>query len=306
MTTTTTAKTDQSAPHLIWVLLALIGVQACFGANYVISKVVVANFPPLVWASFRIFVSTAVMWSICLGLQRPAPRPQKSFLVPLIGLALMGTILNQVSFLVGLSLTTSTNAAVLNTLIPVTTLAIVTLRGQERLTWVRGLGFVLAFAGVLAIRRIEDIRFSDSTFVGDLLNIFNCVLYGCFLSFGRPFMQKHDALWVTAYLFLYGTVGITLIALPTWLQFQMPVMTPELMWSSVFAIVFGTLVPYFLNFWALKHAKSSQVALFIYLQPIIAAFIAWKWYDERITDRTIISTVLIFLGMVAAIFGRAE
>lgn len=292
------------APHAIWVILALVGVQACFGANYVISKVVVAEFPPLVWASFRIFVSTVVMWAICFSFRRPAPKPERGFLVPLIGLALMGTILNQVSFLVGLSLTTATNAAVLNTLIPVATLAIVTLRGQEKLTWGRGIGFTLAFAGVLAIRRIEDIRFSDATFVGDLLNIFNCILYGCFLSYGRPFMQKHDALWVTAYLFLYGTVGIGLIALPTWLEFSMPVMTTELFWSAVFAIVFGTLVPYFLNFWALKHAKSSQVALFIYLQPVIAAFIAWKWYDASVTDRTIISTALIFAGMVAALMGK--
>lgn len=290
----------------ILVLLALLGVQLCFGANYVISKIVVANFPPLVWASLRMTIATIFMWAICLASGRKMPKLDREFLVPMIGLALMGTILNQASFLVGLSLTTSTNAAVLNTLIPIATLALVTLRGQEKLTWSRGIGFALAFGGVLAIRKFEDIRFTDQTFVGDLLNIFNCFLYACFLSFGKPFMEKYDSLWVTAWLFLYGTFGLGIIAIPHYLTFSWPAYSSELALSAVFAILFGTLTPYFLNFWALRHAKPSQVALFIYFQPIIAAFIAWEWYGEKITVRTVVSTLLIFSGLIFALRLKKE
>jgi drug/metabolite transporter (DMT)-like permease len=292
-----------AAPAAGLVMAALIAVQFCFGANYVISKIVVTNFPPLVWAGMRIAIATVVLFSVCFASGRPRPKMEKSFLLPLVGFALMGTILNQASFLMGLKLTTSTNSAVLNTLIPITTLALVTIRGQEPLNWKKGLGFCLALAGVLSIRKFEDVRFTDATFIGDLLNMFNCVIYAFFLSYSKKFIEKHDALWVTAFLFLYGTVGINLIAIPSWLTYTPPVMTGQLWAACAFAVGIGTLAAYFLNFWALKYAKASQVALFIYLQPIIASAIAYLWFDQLITLRVAISSALIFMGMLTALSG---
>jgi len=292
-----------AGPSAVAVTLALIAVQFCFGSNYVISKIVVTSFPPLVWAGIRIAIATVVLFSVCFISDRPRPKMEKSFLLPLVGFALMGTILNQTSFLMGLRLTTSTNSAVLNTLIPIATLALVTIRGQEKPNWKKGIGFFLALAGVLSIRRLEDVKFTDATFIGDLLNIFNCLIFACFLSFSKKFIEKHDALWVTAFLFLYGTIGINLIALPAWLKFTPPTMTGTLWAACAFAVGIGTLAAYFLNFWALKYAKASQVALFIYLQPIIASGIAYLWFGEVISFRVAVSSALIFSGMLTALSG---
>jgi len=292
-----------AGPSAFAVVAALIAVQFCFGSNYVVSKLVVTNFPPLVWAGIRIAIATVVMFSVCIATGRPRPKLDRSFLLPLVGFALMGTILNQTAFLMGLRLTTATNSAVLNTLIPIATLALVTIRGQEEANWKKGVGFVLALAGVLSIRRLEDVHFSDATFIGDLLNIFNCLIYACFLSFSKNFISKHDSLWVTAFLFLYGTIGINLIAIPSWLTFTPPEMTGTLWLACAYAVAIGTLAAYFLNFWALKHAKASQVALFIYLQPIIAAAIAFVWFGEVISLRVAISSALIFSGMIVALSG---
>src|SRR5689334_19622890 len=112
------------------VLNTLILIQVLFGINYVTSKIVVDHFPPLVWASIRIIISTAIMFGIALSSGRPSPRGRR-FFGPLVVYSLLGIIINQGSFLVGLRYTTSTNSAILNTLIPVFTLMIVTLRGQE-------------------------------------------------------------------------------------------------------------------------------------------------------------------------------
>lgn len=286
------------APSPTLVLLALLAVQLLFGAGYVVSKVLVGVFPPLVWASIRIVISTGIMLAFALLSGRPIPRGWKEFYRPLIGFSLLGMIINQSSFLVGLSHTTSTNSAILNTLIPVFTLAIVTLRGQEKFTWARGVGFVLALSGVLMLRRVEEMTLSSATLLGDLLTVLNCLSYAIFLGISKPFLEKHDRIWTTAWLFVYGSVGISLLAVPDYLAFVPPVMTPDLWACAFFAVVGTTLLTYFLNFWALSHARSSSVALFIYLQPPIAAAIAFIWMDEPITLRAMISSALIFFGMV--------
>lgn len=284
------------------IALALFAVQFLFGINYVISKVLLGAFPPLVWASIRIIIATAVLFAFCLLTRRPHPKGGlKGFFLPLTGLALLGCVINQASFLVGLSYTTATNSAILNTLIPIFTLMVVTIRGQEPLTTNRMIGFVCAFAGVLVLRKVEDFHFSDQTLIGDLLTMLNCLSYAFFLSYGKKFLEKHDRMWTTSYLFLYGSVALTLLAIPSYQSFSWPVMTQELWICAVIAVVGGTLLTYFLNNWALAYTKSSQVALWIYVQPVIAAALAWVWLGQAITPRTVFSSLFIFFGVVIAI-----
>ncbi|HTL11177.1 MAG TPA: DMT family transporter [Bdellovibrionota bacterium] len=272
-------------------------VQVLFGLNYVISKVVVGAFPPLVWASIRILIASAIMVATALLMGRPHPKDGRKFFVPLIGFALLGTIINQACFLVGLKHTTSTNSAIINTLIPVFTLLVVTLRGQEPLSGRRALGFLFAFVGVLVLRNVEKLTLSDQTVLGDALTMVNCLSYALVLSFSRGFLQQHDRLWTTAWMFVYGSVGITALAAPDWAGFHMPDLSPLLMGSAIFAIVGGTLMTYFLSNWALAHTHSTQVALFVYIQPVVAALFAWAWMGQPITPRMVASSGLVFVGV---------
>jgi drug/metabolite transporter (DMT)-like permease len=294
------APSGPAAPSALSVFLALLAVQLLFGSGYVVSKIIVGVFPPLVWASIRIIISAIIMMGIALSSGRRSPRSWNQFFKPLIGFALLGMIINQSSFLVGLKFTTSTNSAILNTLIPLFTLALVTIRGVEKFTALRGVGFLLALAGVLSIRHIEDFHLSDQTVIGDLLTILNCLSYSVFLVLGKSFLEKHDKIWTTAWLFVYGSIGITLLAIPDYLHFQFPEMTPLLWFCAAFAVIGTTLLTYFLNFWALAHAKSSSVALYIYLQPVVASAVAYFFFGEQVTLRTVVSALLIFLGMLLA------
>jgi drug/metabolite transporter (DMT)-like permease len=296
---------QKPAPPQALVFLALTAVQVLFGVNYVVSKVVVDTFPPLVWASIRIVIAATLMLTFAKLSGRPAPDDGKRFFGPLVIFALLGIVINQGSFLLGLHYTTSTNSAILNTLIPIFTLLVVTIRGQEPLTLRRGLGFFCAFAGVLVIRRVEDLSLSDKTLVGDLLTMLNCLSFSLFLSFSKHFLEEHDRLWTTAWLFTYGSVGLTAIALPQYTTFHMPEMTPMLLGCALFSIIGGTILTYFLNNWALSYTRSSSVALFIYTQPVVASLLAWAWHGQLISGRSAAAMVLIFIGMLLALSPKA-
>jgi drug/metabolite transporter (DMT)-like permease len=278
---------------------ALVLVQILFGINYVVSQVILQAFPPLVWAGLRIIVAAATMLVVAM-IWKPQSRPKlnREILKPLFIYTLLGTIINQTAFLKGLQYTTSTNSAILNTLIPVFTLLFVTFRGLEPLTLKRGIGFFLAFGGVLVMRKIEDFSLGDKTLQGDLLTILNCVSYGLFLSYSREFLKKYDRLWITAYMFLFGSIGINLMSLGEWTNFQWPTITSALAGAMAFSIIGGTLITYFLNNWTLSYSTSSSVAIFIYLQPIVAASLAWFWFGQVVTLRIVIASLIILLGVL--------
>ena len=293
MTTTT--------PSKYLVFLALVTIQVLFGINYVVSKLLVDSFPPLLWASARVFISALLMLLIALVLRRPHPKPDKKFFLPLIVFAILGTVINQGCFLTGLRYTSSTNSAILNTLIPVFTLLIVTIRRIEPLSSKRMLGFIFSFIGVLVLRKVETLSFSDQTLLGDLLIVLNCLSYGLFLSYSKHFFSSYDRVWGTTWLFLYGSIGLGLLAAPEWAHFHMPTLTNAMIASMLFVTLGATLTAYFLNIWTLTYSKSSSVAIFIYLQPIVSASISYFFLGESVSLRTAISSIIIFIGVLLVI-----
>lgn len=283
------------------VVLALVAVQALFSINYITSKILVDAFPPLVWGSLRLIASGIAMLTITV-LTRPERRPKgRGFYLPLMGFALLGVIINQASFMVGIHYTTATNSAILNTLIPIFTLLFVTLRGVEHFTLRKFFGFLSAFVGVLVLRNVEHLSLSDSTVWGDLLMVVNCFSFGLFLAFSKKFLERHDPFWTTTWLFLYGSVGLTLFAIPDYMHFHWPEMTRALLACIAFGILGGTLLTYLLNTWALSRTRSSSVALFIYLQPVFTSALAWVLFHEPITPRMMGASALIFIGMVLGV-----
>lgn len=288
------------------VILSLITVQILFGINYVVSKIIVSNVSPLAWAHTRAIVSAVFFTLLALALRHKHPKPDSKFFKPLILLSLFGVVLNQGAFLVGISYTTATNSAILNTLIPIFTLLIVTIRGQESLSLMRLFGFVLAFCGVLVIRHVEDFDISDKTLIGDLLTILNCLSFAIFLSFSRQFMQTYDRLWSTTWLFIYGSIGFTGLSFNSWMNFHVPPYEPTLYACMIFNVIGGTMIPYFLNNFAIAQVRSSLVALFIYVQPIVTSVLNWVWFGEIISLRASISCGLIFAGVLLSLSERVN
>lgn len=282
---------------------ALVTVQMLFGLNYVFSKVIVGIFPPLAWADIRVICSAILMLGINIIFARKMPKADRKFFLPLIVYSVLGIVCTQSFFLLGLHYTTSTNSAILNTLIPVFTLVVVTIQGNETLTAQRAIGFFFAFIGVLVIRKVEDFSLSNKTLVGDLFILMNALSTALFLVFSKKFLQKYDRFWATTWLFIYGSVGLSILSAPDWMHFRMPEMTPLLWGCAAFGVI-STLLTYFLSNWALAHTQSSHVALFIYLQPVVASFLAWLWLDEKITIRVVAACLLISLGVLAALLPK--
>lgn len=287
----------KSSPSPFVILSTLISIQIMFGVNYSVSKVLVDTFPPLMWASIRGMVAAIAMIALSIWLGR-AERLPRSFVVPALTLSLLGVVINQGCFLVGLRYTTSANSAILNSLIPLLTLLFLILKRQEHFTWRRTLGVFSAFLGVLILLRVEHFTMSDKTMFGDALTIINCISFSLYLALSKRFLAAHDPFWATGWLFFFGSIGLTLISTPEWASFRLPPMTGELWACIAYAIVAGTIVVYFLNNWLLSHIDASRVASFIYLQPLVASVLGYLWLGEPITLRTLFSAALIVCGVV--------
>jgi drug/metabolite transporter (DMT)-like permease len=232
----------------------------------------------------------AVFFQCALRLLRPRSKPTRLEHLRLAGLSLRGVVLNQGLFLVGLSITTAFSAALLTAVIPVFTAVIAVVLRQERATlWMAG-GLALAVSGVLWLTGLHSID------RGALIVTANCLAYSLYLVLARPMIRRLGPLvvisWVYAYgMLIFSPIGMFAVArdLPAWSSQS---------WLLVGVMVIGpTIFAYGANAWALARATPSVVAVFIYLQPLFAALLAWVQLGQGLTVRMMVATVLIFAGV---------
>ena len=278
------------------VLASLIAVQVFFGFHYLAAKLVLAEMPPRAWAFSRIAAAAAALWVICWATRRPLPKDPRIW--GLLGLfSIFGVAINQVFFVEGLSRTTPTHAALMNTTIPVSTLALAVLFGQERIRPRRAAALVVAMAGVLLVIRPWADGVPVGIQTGDLLTLVNAVSFSFFLVISKRLMTRIDALAGTAILLTFGALTVGIIGIPPLLNVEFSALSTRFWWLAVFIVLLPTAAAYVINYWALGKVDSSLVAFFVFLQPALAAGLSWALLGERPAPVMFVGAALIFLGV---------
>lgn len=289
----------QQPPAAGRLLAALVVVQVLFGGLAVAGKMVLPVVPPFALALLRLGAAAAILLALERAFVR-APMPPRADLVRFAWFALLGVVLNQGLFLLGLQSTTATNAVLLVATIPAFTLLVAVLLGHERTTTGKLVGLVVSFAGVAVVVADSGLNLGLDTLVGNLLIVANALCYSVYLVLSRPVLQRYDPLTLIAWVFLLGTLEMSLVAVPSLLAVDWGALTAASWTALAYALLAATVVTYGLNAWVLRHMSASRVASFVYLQPLFGALAAWLILDEAITPQVVLGGLLILGGVAVA------
>ncbi len=275
----------------IWALLA---VQVLFAANAVVGRLALRTFTPQAILVFRICGAAAIFW-VWGGREAWRERFSRRDLLLLVVCAILGLVLNQGLYLFGLSLSSATEASVVGTSIPVFTVAIAMLVGDEKFSVVKSCGIALALFGALSIAGIE--HFSTHS-IGDMLLVANCLSFAGYLVLTRRMAKRHDAMVLSRWTFAFAALMVLPVAALA--PFTHAPVNPAAVGEAIFLVLGPTVLAYFFNAYALQRVDSSVVASFVYLQPVIAATAAFPLLGERPNARIGIGALLIFAGVLLA------
>lgn len=279
---------------------ALLLVQAIFGLHYVAAKIVLEAIPPLAWASIRVSAAAAVLLALSALLGRSL-RFEPRDLGRLAAYALLGIAINQVCFVEGLHRTTPTHSSLINATIPVGTLALAVLLRRETADRWKLLAIAVSLAGVLLVVLPSGAATSSSAFAGDLLTLANGASYALFLVLSRRLLARSDPLAATTILLCFGAVQVLVVGAPALASFSARSVAPSIWLLAALIVLLATVLTYFLNYWALARVESSFVALFIYVQPILAASLSAMVLGERPGGRVLAGGALVFAGVALAL-----
>jgi len=289
---------NAAAPHL-----ALIAVQILFGTWPIVGKIALRSVPTVTLVGLRVVGATLALLVIS-GIGGRLSGIKRADWLLLIVSSTLGLVLNQWLYVKGLSLTTAINSTLLSTTIPVATLLVGIFLGTDRASLWRVFGIMLAGTGVIYLIGPGRAQFSSETRAGDLLIVANSICYGAYLAVSKDLMKRYNVITVITWLFIVaciptapagalsaGHVSFGSISLGVWL-------------AILYIILLPTVGAYYLNAWALARVPPSTVAVYIYLQPLIAFALAPLLLNETLSWRALIASVLIFAGVIVVTRGR--
>lgn len=281
----------QLAPHL-----ALIAVQVFFGTWPIFGKIVLRTMSATSLAACRL-TGAALAFAILQRKLRPLWQMPRRDLAWLALCSFLGVVGNQFLYVKGLSLTTAINASLLATAIPVFALVVSVMLGHDRLSLRRSAGVLVAAAGVIYLINPQRAEFSASTTAGNLLLICNSLFYAVYIVISKDLFERYGALNVITWLFVLGTVVTAPVGIYSMSNENLPSFGAGVWLAIAFIVIFPTVTAYYLNGWALTRVTPTTVAIYIYLQPLIAFSFAPLFLGEQFNVRTLVAAALIFTGV---------
>lgn len=271
---------------------ALFTVALLFSANYIVSKFGMRELAPLSFAWLRVAGAALLLWFVARKDVLPRGEWRRVALF-----SILGVVINQTLFLSGLAFTTVQVAAILITSIPVFVVATAIVLGHERASASRIGGITLACAGALLVVGGEGFTGTGRSLLGAVMILLNCLSYAIYLVVSKPDMTRLSPRAVVARMFLIGTVLMLPIAAPSLWSERWPAIT-HVGWISLTLVILGpTVAAYLLQAWALRHADSSVVAAYTYIQPVLATILGWFFFGEHVRGNVAVAAVMIFTGV---------
>lgn len=291
--TRSSARGGRFAPHL-----ALVLVQLLFGTWPIFGKIALRSLPTTGVVTFRVVGGAIALAFMQQFRKKQTGKFTRGDLGWLALCSMLGVVLNQLLFVKGLSLTTVINATLLGTTIPVFALLVGAALGYDALSWRKLIGISLAAGGVIYLIDPFRIDFSRANTIGNLLIVGNSLAYGAYIALSKDLVRKHGALTVITWLFVMGSLVTAPLGVGALAQTQMLAWPWEVWLVLLYIILVPTVGAYYLNAWALARVEPSTVAVYIYLQPLIAFALAPMILGEAWSTRTLLACVLIFSGVL--------
>lgn len=282
-------------PYLLLTLTALF-----WSGNMVLGRGIRADVPPIALAFWR--------WSIALALVLPFALPHlraqwpklRAAWRPVIFLGVLGVGGYNTFAYVALQYTTATNATLLNSFIPIATIALAFALFGKGLSRLEAIGVVVSLAGVITIvsRGSADTLLGLSLNAGDVWMLIAVVTWGLYTVGLQWRPAGVDPMLMLAAM---TVVGLVVLA-PIYLWELGSGRHIQLSFAAFSGILYTGIFPGFLGYVfynaGVAAVGPSRGSLFIHLMPVFGIILAAIFLGERPAGYHFAGITLVFAGIV--------
>ncbi len=287
--------------------LAMLGANVCWGLMSPVAKLVFASglIAPIIMVDFRIAGAALLFWITSLFTPREhVPAMDK---LRLFGAGMIGILLNQGCFIIGVSYTSPGEASLVTTTMPMWVMLLAWLFLHEPITMKKAGGIALGAGGalILVLGGKGSIAGGDNPALGDFIVLMAQLSYALYLTLYRNFIKKYSLVTLMKWMFLSATV----VGLPSTIGFLRSTDWGAISiseWIGVgYIVFFATYIAYICIMIGQKNLRPTIVGMYNYVQPIVATIVGIALGMDHFSLPKIVAVVLIFTGVYLVTISKA-
>jgi drug/metabolite transporter (DMT)-like permease len=218
----------------------------------------------------------------------------------LLALGLLGYIVYQLSFIIGINNTLAGNGALIMASTPLWTASFGHVFRFEHLRGAAWLGLTTCLVGtaIVVFGGSQEINFASATFFGNVMMLLASAMWGAYTAFSKPVLHKLSPSSLAFLGLLFALPILISLAVPYW---------DGVAWGKVdawvwLAILFsgGLSTGLTIVIWntAIKTVGAAQTAVYSNLVPFVAVLASVVLLEEGIGAAQIVGGVLIIGGLI--------
>ncbi len=298
-----------------WPDLSLLGVAFIWGVNIPVMKVGLDHMELFSFNASRLAISAVVLAIIAYYEWRAsgghrATRPANSaplsasvrWMILLYSFLAAG--LYQIIFLLGIARTTSGNAALIMTTVPMWTALLAWFARQERLSRLAWSGLLIAFSGTTIVVAYRGFSGSSEHMLGNAIMLVAALTWAGATVLGRSVLRYMAPLPLSA-IASVSMLPLHFVLAAPWLGEGIATLPRLDVWLPVvYSGIFSTGVALAMWNFGVRHAGAAHAAVYQNLVPVVAIASAWLVRGEGILISQIFGGVLIISGLLTMRYAR--
>jgi drug/metabolite transporter (DMT)-like permease len=294
---------EESRPSKALLVGALILMLILWSLNYIAGKIALRTMDPVTLACFRLVLAALVMLPVYFCQQKRTPLKAVD-IWPFTYLGVLGVILNQGLFTVGLNFTTSDHSAVIIAIGPIFVLLFARVLKLEVFTAGKLLGMATSFVGVFLLETEHGSPANSPFLLGDLITFGGVLGFSAYAVLGKRIVAKYDAIAMNT----FNLVASAILLMPLTIR-----QGAHLDWKSVsisgwlgmiYMALGSSIGAYTIFYWLLRYMSASRVAVLSYFQPVVVIVLSVIFLSEHPTRNLLAGTALVLVGVYLAERGR--
>lgn len=276
--------------------LALFIANIVFGLNTPITRTIVPDIlDPFVMTFLRMLGAAVLFWFASLFVKKENV-PKKDILLFFFA-AVFAIVLNQGSFIFGLSHTSPIDASLVITLLPIVTMLLAAVLLREPITWKKAVGVLLGASGAFILILSANKTEGSGTLAGNIFVLFSVISFGLYLTLFKNLITRYSPLTAMKWMFLFATILTYPMSHKALSATDFSSFNTSVFLRIGYIVALATFFTYMLIPIGQKTVRPTTVSMYNYVQPIVASFVAVMAGMDRFGWDKIISTVLVFAGV---------
>lgn len=287
-------------PRRLLVWTALLTVYVVWGSTYLGIALTLETMPPLLSAAARFLLAGGILFALIGWRARPSRREWAAAAVtgvPLLALGNGGVVWAQQTVDTG-------PAALLIASVPLWIALLDRVVFGRRLSWPALAGLGLGFLGIALL---VDVRGTGGVDLGGALILIGAALSwatGSLLARGAA-LPPRPLVGVSMQMLCGGVVlAVAGLAAGEAGEVDPGTVSARSLGGLAYLVVFGSLVAFTAYVWLLRTTRTSTVATYAYVNPVVAVALGWLVLDEAVTGRMLVAGGIIVAAVALIVSAR--